>query len=534
MIVRLSTGLGSEMTSLPASVYLYEHGDFKFVDPGFKIEYEPMVADPWYSTQWGLNGNKGINASRAWLTTKGSPDITIAIIDLGINGSLEEFNTHMHSYSYGGHNSEAHHGTQVASVAGASHNGLYMAGVAPLAKLMDVSYLQENEWTMYKCVLNAYLNGADVINCSWGYKTNVWDNVMTETIHDAIKYGRNGKGCVVVFSSGNDGVINYPAKNTEGTIIVGATDSYGKVTSFSGKGEELTVVAPGKDIVTMDYNGSQVTDGGTSLAAPHVAGLAALILSVRPELTSEQVKNIIIETASRTTHSNDYGWGLINAGAAVDAAAQNYSISLDRSVITPTNGRLTYYLSGTPRSANVVWSSESGASLVTSNYYSATFEYPETTGNISETITATVTHCGKTKSVSYNCSVSMAAFINSIIKVTEVDFGGNYVHLFADCTKPSAQIVWEIYQHSGTMFDIQGFMFAGDANYIGRESLYATLVCGDPLGLSFPEGAYCKIRAWVDEVGGDIHYCTVRAQNGQWIVEDGGMAPASIDGEEKE
>ena len=535
MIVKLSTGLGSELTSLPASVYLYEHGDFKFVDPGFKLTYKTCTTDPWYSEQWGLNGSCGINVERAWLTTKGSPDITIAIIDHGINSNLAEFNTHMHSYSITNGFPSDDHGTFVASVAGASHNGIGVAGVAPLAKLMDINYTLFTGTSLYQCIENAYLNGADVINCSWGYeKKQGWDAVLVESVHKAIKEGRNGKGCVVVFAAGNNGTINFPARNTTGTIIVGATNSYGKLWSSgrlsSGKGEQLTVVAPGEDIVMMKSSGERGQDSGTSYAAPHVAGLAALILSVRPELTSEQVKNIIIETASGTTHSNDYGWGRINAGRAVDVAAQNYSLTVHNNPVTPTNGLLTYYLSGTTPSASVVWSSRSGARLLTSNYQSATFEYPMTTGNISETITATVTHYGKTKSVSFNTPIGLSANINSISKLQEYDQGGNSVHLFADCTHSNAQLVWEIVRSSGCTFDLQEFTYAGDAPFIGRESHYATLVCGG----SPNSGTYCTIRVWVNETGGGDRYCTVRGYNGQWIVEDSQYASLSLDEEEEE
>lgn len=537
MIVKLSTGLGSELTSLPASVYLYERGDFKFVDPGFKITYENYTNDPWYSEQWGLNGSYGINAPRAWITTKGSPDITIAIVDTGINSILAEFNTHMHSYSiYNGYIDDTH-GTQVASVAGASHNGIGMAGVAPLAKLMNINRKLVDNGYMYQCIQNAYLNGADVINCSWGYKPGIWDTVLIEYIDKAIKEGRNGKGCVVVFAAGNDGIIAYPASHTTGTIIVGATDSSGKVSSFSGKGEQLTVVAPGEKVITMKMNGEKFIDSGTSFAAPHVAGLAALILSVRPELTSEQVKNIIIETASRMAHSNDYGWGLINAGDAVDAVAQNYSLTVPDVpithpdvTITPANGILTLLLSGTPRSANVVWSSRSGAKLLYSSYASAAFEYPKGTGAISERITATVTHYGKTKSVSFDCRIGLPPVINSITKVKEYNSDESNVHLFADCTHTNAQLVWEIVRSSGS-FELQEFTYAGDAPFIGRESHYATLVCG---GFGVPEGAYCTLRVWVNETGGGDRYCTVRGYNGQWIVEDSQYAPLSLDEEEEE
>ncbi len=149
--------------------------------------------------------------------------------------------------------------------------------------------------------------------------------------------GRETKGCVVVFASGNWGVIDYPASFHQNILCVGAIDKNGTRSIFnerqsSGCGNLLDVVAPGSDILsTLPYN-STGYNGGTSMAAPHVAGIAALILSVRPDLTQAQVRHAIESSCTKLsgysysnnsnhpngTWNNEVGHGLVNAFEAIN------------------------------------------------------------------------------------------------------------------------------------------------------------------------------------------------------------------------
>ena len=216
-----------------------------------------------------------------------------------------------------------------------------------------------------------YEDNADVINCSFGVLSQ--SNVIDSKVTEICEYGRAGKGCVVVVSSGNTyndislsiwDTLGYLSRHPS-VIAVGSVTQCGKrvvhgyhcsdsSTYNSCYGDSLDVVAPGIHIPTTMINAGY-TDvfSGTSSAAPHVAGLAALILSVNPCLTREEVKYVIESTCTKIrpdlyvygndpNHPNgtwniEVGYGLVNAGAAVALAQQmgGYTYIRD-SIVTGT------------------------------------------------------------------------------------------------------------------------------------------------------------------------------------------------------
>jgi subtilisin family serine protease len=197
-------------------------------------------------------------------------------------------------------------------------------------------YGPDTDWaaTAINWVVNDGNSRAEVINCSWGGQGTASTNLQN-AINNALTNGRGGKGCVVVASSGNNGVstVGSPA-NLSGVIAVGAIMRNGTRRSNSNYGTGLDVVAPGDGIFTTDrqgsagyekysYAGNYCSDFGmTSAAAPHVSGIAALMLSVYPNLTASQVQEIIKVTARNNSSPNsETGWGLVNAHAAVSLAA---------------------------------------------------------------------------------------------------------------------------------------------------------------------------------------------------------------------
>ena len=199
---------------------------------------------------------------------------------------------------------------------------------------------------------------ADVISCSWS--AEAWDfplsTKITAIIHKAATQGRrNQKGCVILFAAGNenrpldgvkDGQVSHQGFALHPDVMaVAASNSLDLRSDYSNFGSQLTVCAPtsgspGRRIVTTDRRGAKGyssddytrTFGGTSSATPLAAGLAALLLSVNPELTSAEVKRIIVDSADQIDQANGqyvnghsplYGHGRINAFRAVQMADGN-------------------------------------------------------------------------------------------------------------------------------------------------------------------------------------------------------------------
>jgi subtilisin family serine protease len=242
----------------------------------------------------------------------------------------------------------------------------------------------------------AWQNGADVISNSWrGYNpSTIIDDAITNTLTN----GRNNKGPVVVFAAGNENNTNirYPGNSNPDILVVGAISPCGERKSFTScdgewrwgscYGTQLDIVAPGVLIPTTDRQGTagynpnvplHVNSGGnkittdfanedytvwfnsTSSACPHVAGTVALVLSVNPSLTVQQVNNIIESTAQKAggyiyqitpgrpngTWNEQMGYGLVDAYAAVQAADCPTTIvsgTISSDIYVGINGR--YYI----------------------------------------------------------------------------------------------------------------------------------------------------------------------------------------------
>jgi subtilisin family serine protease len=204
-----------------------------------------------------------------------------------------------------------------------------VAGVSWGAYIMPVRVLYSpplngcsgNSTDLVDGIIWAADHGADVINMSLQY------NITSPTaLQDAINYA-HGKGVLLVGATGNNnlcgfGVVCYPAKAAN-VLGVGATDNRDVIGTFSNFGPEIDVCAPGKDIWSTWINGSYVYMLGTSMATPHVSGLAALVKSYVPELTNDQIAEIIMSAAEDRGPAgwdDHYGWGRINAYEALKAA----------------------------------------------------------------------------------------------------------------------------------------------------------------------------------------------------------------------
>ena len=325
---------------------LWESGDFAASEPDLCTKNLTCSNDPLYNQQWGLHNshhpNIDISVSSAWNYATGR-NIKIAIIDTGVDTThvdLESniglrYNTETGSSSYQiNYQDNYAHGTHCAGIAAAvKDNNIHIAGVAPDAKIISISNTLKgttnSRLKRADGIIWAYQHGADIISNSWISST--YHAAIDEAIHEAFRYGRQGKGCVIVFATGNgyDSNIDYPACSNDTILAVGAIRHDGIRADFSNYGAGLDILAPGFNIYSTFPGNRTLVDSGTSMACPHVAGVAALILERNSELTVSQVNSIICSNAKKVQGINfnvtkpdglwneEYGYGLVDAYSSV-------------------------------------------------------------------------------------------------------------------------------------------------------------------------------------------------------------------------
>lgn len=237
------------------------------------------------------------------------------------------------------------HGTHVAGIIAANHDGVGVAGIAPNVVIRSNRYF--TDCSSSGCTVADDQEKADAINAAWEeFDTDVlnhsWSrrpgspsDAIATAIEWAVKDGRDGLGSVVVFSAGNDTAdVGFPA-NVPEAIAVSAITKSGDLAPYSNRGPEIEITAPSStsvflcrgNIVTIDFMGSggcddgpggdlDTTDGfgGTSAAAPQVAAAAALLISVDPSLTESQVRQRLKDAADPWGDSDKFGAGKLNVG----------------------------------------------------------------------------------------------------------------------------------------------------------------------------------------------------------------------------
>jgi subtilisin family serine protease len=231
------------------------------------------------------------------------------------------------------------HGTAVASVAAAAtNNSAHIAGVDWNAKVMSVRALDGYGWGesagITAAVEYATAMDADVINLSLAVFSGD-DCTVTDTLLESALASAKAAGIVIVAAAGNGGTngMCYPGRSAQ-VIGVGAATSNDSRASFSSYGSQLDVVAPGTAIPAAlapneasGYATSTLNASGTSLATPHVAGIASLLVQAGPSLTPDEVRNIIIYSADKVPgmngaqFTNEYGYGRINAYTSLRMAS---------------------------------------------------------------------------------------------------------------------------------------------------------------------------------------------------------------------
>jgi subtilisin family serine protease len=352
--------------------------EFKVLNSSGGSKKNSSLANYSYDKQWHLKNIGGdsvskagsdINVEPAWLETQGE-GIKVAVLDTGCDITHPDINFLNKGYStvtgeytamppsYANEN----HATAVAGIIASKDNGKGTVGVAPKAQIIPIRLISDQGGMVATSkIIEAHLKavemGAQIINNSWGtYDSSLAEGESLELSDLEIELYRNlalnvngGKGVIVIFAAGNSGEGNFaahPEARSEYNLAIGAIDSKDRKTRYSVYGQELDLVAPGgqeKGITTTDrrdlrqgrnvlgYALGSYTDTftGTSAAAPVVAGVAALILSVNPNLTAQDVKNILRQSARKDIDgyykfedgkSNELGYGIVDAAAAVELA----------------------------------------------------------------------------------------------------------------------------------------------------------------------------------------------------------------------
>ncbi len=301
--------------------------------------------DTEFNQQWGLHqaSDDDMDLPEAWDISMGSEDVVVVVLDSGIDQNHPDLHqltgeTFTGSSSNGNpSNSCDNHGTAVAGcIAATIDNNLGVAGVAPhcwvragkIFNEMDIfgfclGFLEFQESWAVDGIMWAADSGARVTNSSWGGGSPL------SAISNAFNTTRDG-GVFHVAAAGNDGTstIGWPA-NLSSLISVSALSDNGTLASFSTFGSGLFISAPGQGIRTTDRSGSDgygsgntTTIDGTSFASPYTAAVAALVLSVDPSLSPDEVQDVLASTAvdyGSTGYDTTFGHGFVNAKNALDA-----------------------------------------------------------------------------------------------------------------------------------------------------------------------------------------------------------------------
>lgn len=284
-----------------------------FVEPDYTLYASPGAAqllpegfvnpsnDTYYNLLWGLNnvgqdirgvvgdGTTDVDAPQAWELAGGSGDIVVAVIDEAVDLTHPDLQGVVIDYQKFNSGGTAYkHGTHVAGTIAALDNTIGVVGVAPGVKIMSLSFLGTSGGSTSNAILAinyAKDHGAHIINASWG------GGGYSQALKDAIE----GFGGPFVAAAGNDGVntdssAHYPSAYSSANIVsVAALNNWGQLASFSNYGAtSVDIGAPGVDIVST-YPGGYAYMSGTSMAAPHVAGVLALMKSYLPTATPDQL-----------------------------------------------------------------------------------------------------------------------------------------------------------------------------------------------------------------------------------------------------
>lgn len=324
----------------------------EYVEPNYIYRINKTPNDPMLGQLWGMNNTTtagvDVGALQAWDIETGNPNLVIAVIDTGVNynhpdlvnnvwtneaeangkpgvdddgnGVIDDIHGYNAITNSGDPLDDHGHGSHCSgTIAGQGDDGKGIVGVAWHAKIMGVKFLSaEGSGTLEDAIKGidyATKMGAKIMSNSWG------GGGFSQTLLDAIQRASDA-GSLFVAAAGNEANNNdsspgYPASyNTPNMLAVAAIDNRGQLASFSNYGKgKVHVAAPGVGITSSINTGGYATWSGTSMATPHVSGVAALVMSHEPDLSAVEVRNRIITTAKKLGTLR----GKVSSGGAANA-----------------------------------------------------------------------------------------------------------------------------------------------------------------------------------------------------------------------
>jgi subtilisin family serine protease len=352
-----------------------------FSTPNFVSQFVRQVPpsirpEEWHLKNSGSGGAKAgedVNVRAAWKETKGDPQIVVAVLDDGVDlehpnlaGNIaeggrdffvpadnpEHLNPRPKKFTFPFDQMAGNdiHGTPCAGIIAAAGKKKGSVGVATRCRILGIKVFHADDLAAGENVANAIryaATHADILSCSWSGGINP---DIEQALEDAGQLGRGGRGAAVFCAAGNGfgKPVGFPARDPN-AIAVGASTDQAKLASYSNVGPQLAFVAPSsggiRGIFTTDVSvenrgfniGTKEQGGedglhansfsGTSAATPLAAGVGALVLSVNPNLSRTDLRDLLARTADKIGsgydaqgHSKEFGFGRINAGKAVAEA----------------------------------------------------------------------------------------------------------------------------------------------------------------------------------------------------------------------
>jgi subtilisin family serine protease len=569
----LAAGKEGNYDALKLANEFYETGLFDYAEPD-KVVYDAhhsSPSDPLYYLQWAHNntgsadqysGSPGIDMKiqQAWNTTMGSPDIKVGVIDEGVDlthpdlqaNLLQGFNGSTMTSNPGDGaplGSRRAHGTNCAGIiAAVANNGIGVAGVAPNCKIIPATIFSSTGTYLGDAAAAASfdyirLAGAHVISNSWGGGSV--SSTVDAAINRAVTLGRGGKGCVVLFASGNDNAasVSYPADNTQVISVGGinmcnqrkaAATCDGETWWGANYGAGLDVVAPCVKIASTDiqgaggYNTASGTAGnyyntfnGTSSACPNAAGVTALVLSVDSNLTVAEVTQVLelscdkmagysYASSSDPNQSNgswnsETGHGSINANSAVQLASTgNFcAVQIQSNGTFICNSSISLSVVTVDTAASYTWKKD-GNTVGSGTTFNAIVS------GVYEAVTSKGTCTASSNIINITSSVNIAptASADSVCPGGNVNLNANASVVTAMYCIPSYSVgtqegdyISQVSIQTTTLNNLSG---AAPAPYYTLFSptttTTATIAASTSYSVTVKGGTYenCYIRAWID------------------------------------